>query len=169
MYREPVSRREHLVSVLRANNARDRGKHQREFCGSILRSRRNDSLTLVGSLSFFLWRRTAGVVFRGERLVFGRDSVFYPEHARWVVLVCLRSLQPRAYIRWWVIWKTGHSISCFFLPSCEAFSASFILLANSSSVSSMSSKPSGGGLRLRDVRRGGMADDVSAVCVVVGV
>lgn len=33
---------------------------------------------------------------------------------------------------------------------------SFILLANSSRVSSMSSKPSGGGLRFRLVRIGGM-------------
>lgn len=55
----------------------------------------------------------------------------------------------------------GQSISCFFFPSCEAFSASFILLANSSSVSSMLSNPSGGGLRLRDERMAGMLIYVS--------
>ena len=43
-----------------------------------------------------------------------------------------------------------------FLPSWLAFSASFILLLNSRSVSSMSSNPAGGGLRMRDVRTGGM-------------
>ena len=59
-------------------------------------------------------------------------------------------------IRWWVIWKTGQRTSCFFLPSVEAFSASFILFWNSSSVSSMSSKPSGGGLRFLDVRMAGI-------------
>ena len=52
----------------------------------------------------------------------------------------------------------GHSTSARFLPSWGADSASFILLANSSRVSSMSSKPSGGALRLRPVlRMGGMA------------
>ena len=60
-------------------------------------------------------------------------------------------------IRWWLIWNIGHRTSCRFLPSCEAFSASFILLANSRSVSSMSSKPSGGGLRFRAERTGGMS------------
>jgi hypothetical protein len=59
--------------------------------------------------------------------------------------------------RWWVIWKIGHVISYFFLPSCDAFSASFILFWNSSSVSSRSSKPSGGAFfEARAVRRGGM-------------
>lgn len=55
----------------------------------------------------------------------------------------------------------GHSISCFFFPSCDAFSASFILLLNSSSVSSISSKPAGGGLRLREVRTGGISGYVA--------
>jgi hypothetical protein len=50
----------------------------------------------------------------------------------------------------------GHMTSWRFLPSCVAFSASFILLLNSRRVSSMSSKPAGGGLRMRDVRTGGM-------------
>ena len=54
----------------------------------------------------------------------------------------------------------GHNISCFFFPSCGAFSASFILLLNSSNVSSISSNPSGGGLRLREVRTGGMVGSV---------
>jgi hypothetical protein len=50
----------------------------------------------------------------------------------------------------------GQSTSCFFLFSCDAFSASFIWFANSRSVSSISSKPSGGGLRFRAVRTGGI-------------
>lgn len=59
-----------------------------------------------------------------------------------------------------MIWKIGQTISCFFLPSWLAFSASFILFPNSSSVSSMSSKPSGGGLRLFDVLSAGMFSSV---------
>lgn len=50
----------------------------------------------------------------------------------------------------------GHRTSCFFLPSCEAFSASFILLLYSRRVSSISSKPAGGGLRVREERMGGI-------------
>lgn len=50
----------------------------------------------------------------------------------------------------------GHTVSCFFLPSCEAFWASRILFWYSSSVSSMSSKPAGGGLRDPRDRTGGM-------------
>lgn len=60
------------------------------------------------------------------------------------------------YLRWCEIWKIGHMTSWCFLPSWLAFSASFILLLNSRSVSSMSSNPAGGGLRMRDVRTGGM-------------
>lgn len=63
----------------------------------------------------------------------------------------------------------GHSTSCFFLPSCGEFSASFILLLNSSRVSSRSSKPAGGGLRLRAVRTGGMvrATERDWICAMV--
>ena len=50
----------------------------------------------------------------------------------------------------------GHMTSWRFFPSCVAFSASFILLLNSRRVSSMSSKPVGGGLRIREVRTGGI-------------
>lgn len=64
--------------------------------------------------------------------------------------------KTRLHSRWWLIWNIGHNASCFLLPSEGAFSASFILLENSSRVSSISSKPSGGGLRLRELRIGGM-------------
>ena len=60
----------------------------------------------------------------------------------------------------------GQSTSFRFLPSCGAFSASFILLPNSSSVSSMSSKPSGGGLRLRDDRTAGIVYVGGCMCGV---
>lgn len=62
---------------------------------------------------------------------------------------------------WWLIWKIGQSTSCLFLPSCGAFSASFILLLNSRRVSSISSKPAGGGFWLRPVRIGG----IFAACI----
>lgn len=72
------------------------------------------------------------------------------------------------YVRWCVIWNTGQTISCLFLPSCEAFSASFILFWNSRRVSSMSSKPSGGGLRLHAVLTGGMMELMRSRVVYVG-
>lgn len=51
----------------------------------------------------------------------------------------------------------GHRVSWRFLPSLVADWASFILLENSRRVSSMSSKPGGGGLRLRfALRMGGI-------------
>lgn len=55
-----------------------------------------------------------------------------------------------------MIWNMGQSDSWCRLPSCEAFSASFILFENSRRVSSISEKPAGGGLRVRDVRIGGI-------------
>ena len=51
----------------------------------------------------------------------------------------------------------GHRTSFRFFPSCEAFSASFILFENSSRVSSRSSNPSGGGFRFLAERTAGMS------------
>ena len=55
-----------------------------------------------------------------------------------------------------MIWKMGHVASWRFFFDVSVASASFNLLEKSSSVSSMSVKPDGGGLRVRGVRRAGI-------------